>query len=97
MSKQMSKRPSERAKRRAMIRRMRERKERDRLITLRYGKHAHRSCGRKTRYQTVDSAELAIMKLSINQAADLRAYHCRICGGWHITHTRKRGRRKDAD
>lgn len=97
MSKQASKRPIERAKRRALFRRVRERKERDRLITSRHGAQAHQSCGRKTRYQTMEAAELVAMRFSTKEAIDMRAYHCDICGGWHITHTKKLGRRKDAD
>ena len=94
---QASKRRSERTTRRTFAKRTRERKRRDKLVTARYGAFAHRSCGRKVRYQTLEAAEIAAMRYSKREAIDMRAYHCDICGGWHVTHAKMHGRGTDAD
>ena len=62
------------------------RKERDRRVTELYGQSGHRSCGRKARYPSLAAAELVMETRRRRGATEtLRAYPCRMCGGWHIT------------
>lgn len=62
-----------------------ERAIRDMRVTSEYGEHAHYSCGRKYRYETEQAALTAAAKRVLNGAPTLRAYHCELCGGWHLT------------
>ena len=63
----------------------RERLRRDARVTAEHGERAHRSCGRKRRYETEDEALLAAARRVLKGAPMRRAYHCEYCDGWHLT------------
>ncbi len=94
---QASKRGAERARRKARVRRARARRKRNRSVIEAFGCRAHRSCGKKTRYDTREEAELRAMFRSGRTSVDLRVYHCQYCDGWHLTHTKRIERSKGAD
>lgn len=62
--------------------RNRERKRRDDKVTDKYGKVAHGSCGRKTRFRSETTAQRYIERHS---TLGLACYKCEFCGGWHLT------------
>lgn len=62
-----------------------ERDERDARVTNMYGEGGHWSCGRKYRYETEHRALMSAAMRELNGAPTLRAYHCKLCGGWHLT------------
>jgi hypothetical protein len=45
-----------------------------------------RSCGTKRRYSTEDLANTVSIRCWQERGAELRAYSCAICAGWHLTH-----------
>ena len=49
---------------------------------------ARRQCGRKTRYATAAQARVAILRAK-RAGKRQKAYHCTICGGWHVTTKRE--------
>ena len=59
--------------------------ERDARITEEYGEVGHNACGRKLRYPTKSSALVRASKCARHGAPALRPYHCKYCGGWHLT------------
>lgn len=60
----------------------RERKRRDKKVTDKYGKVAHGSCGRKTRFRSESTANRYIER---HPTLGLACYKCEYCGGWHLT------------
>lgn len=62
-----------------------ERTQRDELVSAEYGDFGHRSCGRKFRYETEADALSMAARCVLKGAPELRAYHCKMCGGWHLT------------
>ncbi len=82
-------RSARRAKARRKKRAKQRKKERDLRVTELYGRQGHRSCGRKVRYPTEGVAQLVMeRRLKASDSVRLRAYHCRYCDGWHLTHKR---------
>lgn len=67
-----------------------ERIARDARVTAEHGEHAHYSCGSKYRYETEQIALAAATKRVLRGAPMLRAYHCELCGGWHLTKRQER-------
>ena len=80
-----------RTKRRRVDRTMRktlndERKRRKERMLGRYGEGSVSMCGSKDRYETeADARYHAARCMRYNGAAYLRAYHCPLCRGWHLT------------
>jgi len=64
---------------------IRTRRKRDRAVTAKHGRFGHRSCGRKNRYPTRESAEGWALLFEAARGTPLRAYHCGLCDGWHLT------------
>lgn len=63
-----------------------ERRLRDEWATHLYGAYGHSTCGRKTRFETRDSAERrAARETADGEGVRVTAYLCGICGGWHLT------------
>lgn len=62
-----------------------ERTKRDIEVTAEYGDAGHRQCGRKFRYETEIDALAMADRCVLRGSPELRAYHCRLCGGWHLT------------
>lgn len=60
----------------------RERQRRDKKVSDKYGKVAHGSCGRKTRFRSESSANRYIER---HPTLELACYKCEFCGGWHLT------------
>lgn len=60
----------------------RERQRRDKKVSDKYGKVAHGSCGRKTRFKSESSANRYIER---HPTLELACYKCDFCGGWHLT------------
>jgi len=51
-------------------------------------KREYFSCGRKTRYRDEHEAHKIIRRSQSQRPhTHLRAYHCKYCNGWHITHS----------
>lgn len=42
------------------------------------------SCGRKIRYNTIESAQQACKNMKKNHNADLEPYECEYCHGYHV-------------
>lgn len=62
--------------------RERERERRDKKVSDKYGKVAHGSCGRKTRFKSESSA---VKYIERHPTLELACYKCEFCGGWHLT------------
>lgn len=55
------------------------------------GRNAYMSCKRKHRYRTqADATRHMHILMTIRPDQPLRAYMCRYCGGWHLTHKAQR-------
>jgi len=47
---------------------------------------AERSCQRKNRYWSeVDALIVANKRIADGEKKKLRAYKCKLCGGWHLS------------
>jgi hypothetical protein len=44
-----------------------------------------KECGEKIKHVTLASAQIHVRFLR-TKGEDVRAYGCRICGGWHVGH-----------
>ena len=74
-------------KRKARKRKRRARIKRDAEVTEKYGREAHRACGRKVRYSSKEAAEAkANRSMRIYSSPPLKVYQCPYCHGWHLTH-----------
>ena len=82
-------REAARAKRKADKRRRRIARKRDKEVTAEYGQSGHRQCGKKARYHSEGEALDKAMRYMLMGAPKLRAYPCRLCGGWHLTSKEK--------
>ena len=63
----------------------RERDRQEELARERDDARRWRGCERKQRYDTRAEAEDAVRACIAHGAPELRVYHCRYCGGWHLT------------
>lgn len=50
------------------------------------------SCLKKIRYPNEQSALDAIRRIHKSRNDDLRVYFCNYCLGYHLTHTKKKGK-----
>ncbi len=73
------------AKHAAHKRNRRARLARDAEVTELYGDKGHRMCGSKARYPNEGAAMDRAARYMALGAPRLRAYHCRMCDGWHLT------------
>ena len=48
-----------------------------------------KSCLHKRRYRTMQVAEEMINRIHKLRSVELRAYFCKYCLGFHLTHTKK--------
>lgn len=49
------------------------------------------TCGRKVRYPKLRMLLKALDRIQREGIdADMTPYHCRVCGGWHMGHTKHR-------
>lgn len=55
-----------------------------------YGEAERRMCGSKVRYPNQAVAQEVAAQRILSGVPYLRAYHCDLCDGWHLTSKRPR-------
>jgi len=54
------------------------------------GHDVYRTCGRKRRFVDLYAAREKVKELKLRKGWDLLVYECPFCGGYHLTHLKRR-------